>query len=70
VKLNLSEIVGQMMFSTLSGAVMHFVLCSQMMAKVHGQKILSVVNYCSYAEGSLTCSHGKGVLQTGSVCIG
>jgi hypothetical protein len=45
-------------------------LCLQMMANVHGQKIVNVVNYCSYAEGSFTCSRGKGVLQIGSVRTG
>jgi hypothetical protein len=49
---------------------MHSVLCSQMMANVHGQKLVIVVNYCSYTEGSSTCSRDKGVLQIGSVCTG
>jgi hypothetical protein len=40
-QLNCPEIVGQVMLSPLNGAVMHFVLCSQMMANVHGQKIVS-----------------------------
>jgi hypothetical protein len=32
-QLNFSEIVGQMMFSPLNGAVMHFALDSQMMGR-------------------------------------
>jgi hypothetical protein len=44
-KLNVSELVVQMMFSPLNGAVMHFVLDSQVMTNVDGQKMMNVVNY-------------------------
>jgi hypothetical protein len=43
-KLNLPEIVVQMMFSPSKGAVMHFVWNSQVMTNVHGQKMMNVVN--------------------------
>jgi hypothetical protein len=46
-KLNSSDIVGQKVFSRLNGGVLHFVCDSQMMANVHGQKIVIVVNYIS-----------------------
>jgi hypothetical protein len=61
---------GKVMLSPLKGAVMHFVLHSQMMATVHGQKIVNVVIYCSYTEASSKYSLGKGVLQRCSVCTG
>jgi hypothetical protein len=46
------------------------VLYSQMTANVHGQKIVNVVNCCSYTEGTFTLSRGEGILQRCSVCTG
>jgi hypothetical protein len=43
-KLNFPEIEGEVMLSPLDGAVMQFVLCSQVMTFVHGQKMMNVVN--------------------------
>jgi hypothetical protein len=41
------------MFSPLYGAERHSVLDSQVMANVHGQKLVVVVNFCPGTAGSL-----------------